>query len=291
MTYETVFHLFIPLSEEVYHFLVDAKKGVFTVEQSVKGQVAIVSGAGQGIGRAIALRLSKDGMKLVLADLQGDAVAHVADEIRASGGEALALAMNILHADEREHMIETALSTFQRLDALINNAGVQRIALPLEVDESHWDFIMDVNAKATYFCCQLALKHMLAQHSGRIVNIASDAGKMASTIYHPIYNASKAAVLAITKTLAQYSAPSGVRVNAVCPGMIETAMQDVVDREIARITGQTPASVRAERNARIPMGYMGDGADVAAIVSFLVGPDSRYMTGQALNADGGILTY
>jgi NAD(P)-dependent dehydrogenase (short-subunit alcohol dehydrogenase family) len=261
------------------------------MEQPVKGQVAIVTGAAQGIGRAIALRLSQDGMKLVLADLQGDAVAQVADEIRAGGGEALALSLNILHADERERMIQTALSAYHCLDALVNNAGVQRIALPLDVSEEHWDLVMNVNAKATYFCCQLALKHMLGQRSGRIVNLASIAGKMASTTYHPIYNASKAAVLAITKTLAQYSARYGVRVNAVCPGMIETPMQDLVDQEVARITGQTPAEIRTERNARVPLGYMGDGADAAAIVSFLVGPDSRYMTGQALNADGGILTY
>jgi len=261
------------------------------MEQPVKGQVAIVTGAGQGIGRAIALRLSQDGMKLVLADLQGDAVAHVAEEIRAGGGEAVALALNILLADDRQRMIETALSTFHRLDALVNNAGMQRIALPLDVSEEHWDIVMNVNAKATYFCCQLALKHMIDQRSGRIVNIASVAGKMASTTYHPIYNASKAAVLAITKRLALYSAKDGVRVNAVCPGMIETPMQDMVDREVARITGQAPTEIRAERNARVPLGYMGDGADVAAIVSFLVGPDSRYMTGQALNADGGILTY
>ena len=261
------------------------------MEQPIKGQVAIVTGAGQGIGRAIALRLSQDGMNLVLADLQGDAVARVAEEIRAGGGEAVALALNILLADDRQRMIETALSTFHRLDTLVNNAGVQRIALPLDVSEEHWDIVMNVNAKATYFCCQLALKHMIDQRSGRIVNIASVAGKMASTTYHPIYNASKAAVLAITKTLALYSAKDGVRVNAVCPGMIETPMQDMVDREVARITGQAPTEIRAERNARVPLGYMGDGADVAAIVSFLVGPDSRYMTGQALNADGGILTY
>ncbi|EFH80264.1 SDR family NAD(P)-dependent oxidoreductase [Ktedonobacter racemifer] len=262
------------------------------MEQSVKGQVAIVTGAGQGIGRAIALRLSQDGMKVVLADLQGDAVARVADEIRANGGEAIALSLNILHAEDRQRMIESALSTFHRLDALVNNAGVQRIALPLDVNEEHWDHIMDVNAKATYFCCQLALKYMIEQkNSGRIVNIASIAGKMASTTYHPIYNASKAAVLAITKTLAIYAAKYGVRVNAVCPGMIETSMQDMVDHEIARITGQAPAEIHVERNARIPLGYMGDGADVAAIVSFLVGPDSHYMTGQALNADGGVLTY
>lgn len=261
------------------------------MEESVKGQVAIVTGAGQGIGHAIALRLSQDGMKLVLADLQGDAVEQVAEEIRSHGGNAIALSLNILSADDRQRMIETALSTFQRLDALVNNAGVQRIAFPLEVSEQHWDIVMDVNAKATYFCCQLALKQMMEQRHGRIVNIASIAGKMASTTYHPIYNVSKAAVLAMTKTLALYSASYGVRVNAVCPGMIETPMQDGIDREVAHMTGQQPDEIRAERNGRIPLGYMGSGADAAAIVSFLVGPDSRYMTGQALNADGGILTY
>jgi meso-butanediol dehydrogenase / (S,S)-butanediol dehydrogenase / diacetyl reductase len=261
------------------------------MEQSVQGQVAIVTGAGQGIGRSIALRLAEDGMNVVLVDLQGDAVERVATEIRTLGRQSLALALNMTLAADRQRMIETTLSTFQRLDALVNNAGVQRVALPLDVDESHWDLVMSVNAKAVYFSCQLALKHMIAQHSGRIVNMSSIAGKMASTINHPIYNISKAAVLAMTKTLALYSAPHGVRVNAVCPGIIDTPMQDVVDHEFARVTGQQPAEIRAERKARIPLGYIGDGSDVAAIVSFLLSPDSRYMTGQALNADGGILNY
>lgn len=261
------------------------------MEHPVQGQVAIVTGAGQGIGKAIAQRLSADGMKLVLVDLQGEAVARVAEEIRAGGGEALALPLNMLLVEDRQRMIDTALTAFHRLDALVNNAGVQRIALPLDVDEAHWDLIMNVNAKAVYFSCQLALEHMIEQRSGRIVNMASIAGKMASTIYHPIYNVSKAAVLAMTKTLALYSAEYGVRVNAVCPGIIETPMQHVVDQSIANVTGQTPEEIRASRVSRIPLRYVGDGADVAAIVSFLLGPDSRYMTGQALNADGGILNY
>ena len=261
------------------------------MEQPVKGQVAIVTGAGQGIGRAIAQRLSQDGMKLVLVDLQGEAVARVADEIITHGGEAIALPLNMLIADDRQKMIDTTLATFHRLDALVNNAGVQRIALPLDVDEAHWDIIMNVNAKAVYFSCQLALKHMIEQRSGRIVNMASIAGKMASTIYHPVYNVSKAAVLAMTKTLALYSAEYSVRVNAVCPGIIETPMQHVVDQSIANVTGQAPEEIRASRVSRIPLRYVGDGADVAAIVSFLLSPDSRYMTGQALNADGGMLNY
>jgi NAD(P)-dependent dehydrogenase (short-subunit alcohol dehydrogenase family) len=261
------------------------------MEQSVKGQVAIVTGAGQGIGRAIALRLSQDGMRVVLVDLQGEAVTKLAEEIQTESGEALALALNLTRDEDRRRMIEATLDRYQRLDALVNNAGVQRIALPFDVDEDHWDFIMDVNAKAVYFSCQLALRHMIHVRSGRIVNMGSIAGKMASTTYHPIYNISKAAVLAMTKTLALYSAEYGVRVNAVCPGMIETPMQNAIDEHVARVTGQAADEIRAARVARVPLGYIGKGADVAAIVSFLVGPDARYMTGQALNADGGILTY
>jgi meso-butanediol dehydrogenase / (S,S)-butanediol dehydrogenase / diacetyl reductase len=114
---------------------------------------------------------------------------------------------------------------------------------------------------------------------------------MASTAAHPIYNISKAAVLAMTKTLALTYASSGIRINAIRPGVIETPIQDVVDLEFARVTGQTPSEIRAERMARIPMARIGEPADVASVVSFLAGADARYMTGQALNIDGGILTY
>jgi NAD(P)-dependent dehydrogenase (short-subunit alcohol dehydrogenase family) len=150
---------------------------------------------------------------------------------------------------------------------------------------------MDVNAKAVYFCCALAIRQMLTQGGGRIVNLASAAGKTASTPHHPVYNVSKAGVIAMTKTFGLTFASQGIRVNAVCPGIIDTPMQDVVDREFARVTGQSPEEIRAGRIERIPMGHSGEAEDVAAVVSFLVGPDSRYMTGQALNVTGGMVTY
>jgi len=215
----------------------------------------------------------------------------VAREVRALGHRALPLAVDVADATGRERLFARTLETFGRLDALVNNAGIQRIASPLDVTEEHWDAVMGVNAKATYFCCQLALRHMVAARCGRIVNVASIAGKMASTVHHPIYNVSKAAVLAMTKTLALAYATDGVRVNAVCPGVIATPMQDVVDREFAAVMGKTPAQVRAERVSRIPVGTIGAPEDVAAIVSFLLGPDAHYLTGQALNVDGGLLTY
>lgn len=260
-------------------------------ESSVTDQVAIVTGAGQGIGRAIALRLARDGMHVVVCDIRADLAESVADEIRALGRKTLPLKTDITSASDRQHLFDTTLTQFKRLDVLVNNAAIQHIALPLDVTEEHWDVMMNVNAKAVYFCCLLALKHMQQQHSGRIVNIASMAGKAASTIYHPVYNVAKAAVLAMTKTFAYTVAAEGIRVNAVCPGIIDTAMQEQVDSEISRVTGKTPADIRAERVGRIPLGQIGDGDDVAAVVSFLVGPASGYMTGQAINVTGGMITY
>jgi meso-butanediol dehydrogenase/(S,S)-butanediol dehydrogenase/diacetyl reductase len=188
-------------------------------------------------------------------------------------------------------MFDTLLGTFGQLDVLVNNAGLQLAAHPLEVDEAHWDRVMDVNAKAVYFCCALALEHMAARRSGRVVNIASAAGKASSTFLHPVYNVSKAAVIAITKTFAHAFAGGGVRVNCVCPGVIETPMQDLVDSEFSRLTGRAPEAIRAERMGRVPIGRTGLPEEVAAVVAFLAGPDSRYMTGQAINVTGGMITY
>lgn len=260
-------------------------------EASVKNQVAIVTGAGQGIGRSIALRLAQDGMHVTVADIRGEQAEAVADEIRATGQQALPLRIDVASASDRAGMFEATLTQFKRLDTLVNNAAIQRIVLPLDVTEEQWDAMMNVNAKAVYFSCQLALRHMLPQRSGRIVNLASIAGKMASTIYHPVYNVSKAAAIAMTKTFAHATAAQGIRVNAVCPGVIDTAMQELVDREISHVTGQSPSEVRAERSKAVPMGRLGDGDDVAAVVSFLAGPDLRYMTGQSLNVSGGMVTY
>jgi meso-butanediol dehydrogenase/(S,S)-butanediol dehydrogenase/diacetyl reductase len=261
------------------------------LEGPVKGQVAIVTGGGQGIGRAIALRLAQDGMDVVVADLRGDHAEAVVAEIRKLGVRALPLTLDVASAHDRQRMIAETLVTFNRLDVLVNNAAIQRIAMPLDVTEQHWDSVMNINAKAVYFCCVAALEHMTVQKSGRIINISSAAGKTASTVYHPVYNISKAAVIALTKTLALAHAADGVRINAVCPGIVATPMQDLIDKEASRLIGKTPEETRAERLSRVPMGRVETPEEVAAVVSFLVGPDSRYMTAQAINVTGGMVTY
>jgi NAD(P)-dependent dehydrogenase (short-subunit alcohol dehydrogenase family) len=263
----------------------------FPHEEPTTGQVAIVTGAGQGIGRAIALRLARDGMGVVVADLRTEQAESVASEIRALGVRGLAVAMDVTKEADRQNLIHTTLSEMGRLDALVNNAGIQRTSGPLDVTEEHWDLMMSVNTKAVWFMCQAAMKHFVAQHSGRIVNIASIAGKMASTQYHPVYNVAKAGVIALTKTFAHTGAAQGVRVNCVCPGVIVTAMQDLVDAEFSRLQAKPAEQIRAERLSRIPMSKLGRPEEVADVVSFLVGPDSRYMTGQAVNVSGGMVMY
>lgn len=262
-----------------------------TTEQSVKDQVVIVTGAGQGIGRGIALRLARDGMRVVVAELRPSAAESVADEIKAAGGQAIGIGMDVTQDDDRQRTLRTTLDTFGRLDALVNNAGIQIASGPLDVTEAHWDKMMAVNAKAVWFMCQMALRHFVEQKQGRVVNVASIAGKMASTLYHPVYNVAKASVIAMTKTFAHATAAQGVRVNAVCPGVIETAMQDLVDAEFSRLSGKPAEQIRTERLARIPMGQIGGPEEVADVISFLLGPDARYMTGQAINVSGGMVMY
>jgi NAD(P)-dependent dehydrogenase (short-subunit alcohol dehydrogenase family) len=258
----------------------------------VRGQAALVTGAATGIGRAIALRLAADGMNVAIADLNEGGARAVADEAAHHGVQTLALRVDITNSTERDAMFERTRAAFGRFDVLVNNAGIQIISDPLGVDEAHWDRMMDVNAKATWFACQSAIRLWLAtQTRGRIVNLASIAGKMASTVLHPAYNVSKAAVLAMTKTFAAAYAAQGIRVNAVCPGVIVTDMQDAVDAAFSKLQGRPPEAVRAERLTRIPLGYPGEPDVVAGVVSFLAGNDGRYLTGQALNVDGGILTY
>ena len=260
-------------------------------EDPLAGQVAIVTGASQGIGRGIALRLAREGMQIVIADLKAEQAEQVAAEVRELGVQALAVGMDVTDETQRQELIAAALGAFRRIDVLVNNAGIQRASNPLEVTEAHWDAMLNVNAKAVWFMCQAAMKHMLPLRHGRIINLASIAGKMASTVYHPVYNVSKAAVIAMTKTFAHVGAPHGVRVNCVCPGVIASAMQDQVDAEFSQLMQKPAEQIRAERLARIPLGMLGRPEEVADVVAFLAGPDSRYMTGQAINISGGMLMW
>ena len=254
------------------------------------GKSAIVTGAGRGIGRAIALRLAKEGASLSCADLDGAYARKVAADIKAAGGQALALQVDVTQKADAERMVGETVSRFGRLDILVNNAGIVAVAPLIDTDEKTWDALMNVNAKGVLLCSQAAAKQMIAQgDGGRIINIASVAGKIATGKDIPLgaYVASKHAVVGLTKQMGLELSSHQILVNCVCPGIVDTPMWDLIDREIARLEGGEVGSVKARAVASIPVGRIQQPEDVANLVAFLASSDAQYITGQALNVCGG----
>jgi NAD(P)-dependent dehydrogenase (short-subunit alcohol dehydrogenase family) len=187
-------------------------------------------------------------------------------------------------------MAERTRGELGRIDILVNNAGIYRAAAPLDVTEEHWDAVMDINARAVFFASQAVLPAMIAQRGGAIVSLASMAGKIGSRTNLP-YNASKAAVISMTKSLALAHAADGVRVNCVCPGYVETDMWASVAKEQGRLLGMTPEEFTRHRISQVPLGRMERPEDVAQVIAFLASDRSGYMTGQALSVDGGLVMH
>jgi NAD(P)-dependent dehydrogenase (short-subunit alcohol dehydrogenase family) len=251
-------------------------------------QIAIVTGAGRGIGRATALELARMGADIVVAELDRDGAERTAGEVRALGRRALAVVTDVTSRKDLDAMVEGARSTFGQIDILVNNAGIYRAAATLDVTEEHWDAIMNINARAVFFASQAVLPVMIAQRRGAIVNLASMAGKVGSKTNLP-YNASKAAVVSMTKSLALAHAADGIRVNCVCPGFVETDMWTKVAREQSAILGLSAEEFTRQRAATVPLGRMERAEDVASVVGFLASDRAGYMTGQALSVDGGLV--
>jgi NAD(P)-dependent dehydrogenase (short-subunit alcohol dehydrogenase family) len=256
------------------------------------GQVAIVTGAGRGIGRAIALELARLGADVVVAELAQEAAAGTVAELEElTGRRGLALATDVTRAEDRRAMVAQTMLKFGKIDVLVNNAGIYRTMSPLDVTEDHWDEVMDVNAKAVFMCAQAVLPTMQAAKRGVIVNLASMAGKVASPT-GLVYAVSKAAVISMTRSLAAGFAADGIRVNCVCPGFIDTDMWAQIDRElgVGRL-GKQPGELIKERVATVPIGRIGQPQDVADVVGFLASSKGAYMTGQAVNVTGGLVMY
>ena len=254
----------------------------------LRGATVAVTGGGRGIGKAIARAAAREGAQVAVGDLDADLALQTAREL---GPPAVGLALDVTDRASFATFLGSVTDALGPLDVLVNNAGIMHVGPFLEEDDPVTRTQVEVNLHGVLLGMKLALPGMVSRGRGHVVNIASMAGKTASTIYHPVYNVSKAAVLALTKTFALAHAADGIRVNAICPGIVETPMQVAIDREFARVTGKDPADIRAERVGRIPIGRVEQPEEVAAVVSFLVGPDSRYMTGQALNVTGGMITY
>jgi len=256
----------------------------------LQGQVAIVTGAGRGIGRATALELARLGADVVVAELDKAGAERTAAEVKSLGRRALALPTDVTRRADLQTMADRTLAELGRIDVLVNNAGIYRAAAPLDVTEEHWDAVMSINARAVFFACQAVLPAMVKQKRGAIVSLASMAGKIGNRNNLP-YNASKAAVISITKSLALAHAEDGIRVNCVCPGFVETDMWALVAREQGALMGMTPEEFTRQRAAQVPLGRMERPEDVAGVIAFLASSRAGYMTGQALSVDGGLVMH
>jgi len=256
----------------------------------LQGQVAIVTGAGRGIGRATALELARMGAEIVVAELDQAGAKRTAGEVGALGRRALVVPTDVASRADLQAMVDRTRAELGRIDILVNNAGIYRAAASLDVTEAHWDAVMNINAKAVFFASQAVLPTMIAQRSGSIVSLASMAGKIGSKTNLP-YNASKAAVISMTKSLALAHAADGIRVNCVCPGFVETDMWTLVAREQSTLLGLTPEEFTRQRASQVPLGRMERPEDVANVIAFLASPRAAYMTGQALSIDGGLVMH
>ena len=242
----------------------------------LKDKVALVTGAAQGIGRAIALKLAANGADVVIVDMNLDKAQETAREAERLGRRALALRANIANLQEAEAMADEAVAKLGAVHVMVNNAGITRDALILRMKEEDWDAVINVNLKGVFNCTKAVVKHMSKQRYGRIVNIASIVGEMGNA-GQANYAASKAGVIALTKTVAREFATRNITCNAVAPGFIDTAMTQALSEK-----------VKEELAKQIPMGRLGTPEDVAEGVLFLVSETTGYITGQVLNINGGM---
>jgi len=242
----------------------------------LKTKVALITGAAQGIGKAVTLVLARHGADVVVADVNIEKAQETAREVEALGRAAMAVRVDVTRLEDVEKMVEAAVQRFGKIDILINNAGIARDKLILRMTEEDWDTVLNVNLKGTFNCTKAVIKHMSKQRSGKIVNIASVVGIMGNP-GQANYSASKAGVIGLTKTVAREFAARGINVNAIAPGYIQTPMTEVL-----------PEKAKEELKRLIPMERLGQPEDVAHAVLFLVSEASSYITGNILNVNGGI---
>lgn len=251
---------------------------------SLDGRIALVTGGAAGIGRRIATRLAEEGCDVAIFDLDGSGAEATAEEIRAAGRRALALAVDVSSHEEVAQAVARTRRELGPVDIAVNNAAITLVGKVVDMDAELWRKVFAINTDSVFHVAKAVLPDMLERRAGRIVNVASWFGKIGKPSY-AAYSASKAAVIGFTQALAAEVAPLGVNVNAVCPGsIVGTRMRDDADR-MSREQGLPTAK---EREHLIPVGRVGLPDDIARVVAFLASDESAYMTGQAINVTGGL---
>ncbi len=243
----------------------------------LEGKVAVITGGARGIGREIGLVLAKEGADIVICDINMELAAKTQQEIESLGRRSLSVLTDVTNFSHAEETVNKTLDKFQKIDILINNAGITRDGLLIRMKEEDWDMVLSVNLKGTFNFTKAVSKVMIKQHSGRIVNIASIIGIIGNA-GQANYAASKAGIIGLTKSAAKELAGRGINVNAIAPGFIDTEM-----------TAKLPEDVRQKMLAQIPRGRFGQPLDVAKAVLFLVSDFSDYITGQVIPVDGGMV--
>jgi len=243
---------------------------------SLKDKVAVVTGASQGIGRDTALALAEAGAKVAAAARNEEKLAALVSEIRAAGGEAFALKMDVADADQVKAGFKQVVDKFGRLDILVNNAAVTRDGLAMRMKKDDWDTVLETNLTGAHLCIQQALATLMRARAGRIINISSVVAQSGNP-GQANYVAAKAGLIGLTKAIAVEMASRGITVNAVAPGFVETPMTDIL-----------PEQVKEALKTRIPLGRMGRPRDVAAAIVFLASDEAGYITGHVLNVNGGM---
>lgn len=241
----------------------------------LQDKVAVITGAAQGIGRGIALRMAQEGAKVVVADVNYDLCQVVKAEVETAGGQALAVKCDVSKREDVEAMVAETVKAFGTVDILINNAGITRDGLIMDLTDEQWDAVINVDLRSIFLCTQTVLQYMIPQQSGKIVNIASIVGEMGN-MGQTNYAAAKAGAIGMTKSLSKELARKNITINAIAPGFIESEM-----------TAAIPDKVKDFFIKQIPLGRMGKPEEIASACVFLTSDEANYITGQVLRLNGG----
>ena len=247
----------------------------------IKDKIALVTGGGRGIGRAICLRLADEGAKLAVVDILEQEAAQTAADIKAKGGQAIAIKADVTQLDQVRACVQQITDTWGQVDILVNNAGWDKLEPFVESKPETWDKVIAINLKGPISFCHAVIPQMIARSAGKIISISSDAGRVGST-GEAVYSACKAGVIGFSKTLARELARSKINVNVVCPGPTETQMLKQVT------SGEKGARVIEAMTRSVPFRRLGQPEEIASAVAFFASPDADFVTGQVLSVSGGL---